>query len=113
MGLNPIGGGLRTIHNGSNNVAKASLSVPAGGELTVPADVADQLQRDPAFKDGPATAELLASLAAQPTVIDNVLIEPAVGAEVIKISGEGVQDPASGDVPPVVVKPKKPAVKKG
>ncbi len=54
MSLRPINPGLRTIHNGSAFVAKASITVPAGGELTVPAEVADQLQRDGAFKDGPA-----------------------------------------------------------
>jgi len=56
MTLRPITPGLRTIHNGSAFVAKASIVVPAGGELTVPEEVADQLQRDGAFKDGPAPA---------------------------------------------------------
>lgn len=64
MSLNQIGGGLRTIHNGSNAVAKMQVNVPAGGELTVPVVVADQMQRDSAaFKDGKPSAELLAALA--------------------------------------------------
>lgn len=56
--------GLRTIHNGSNAVAKGSVTVPAGGDLTVPDVVADQLmaQASGAFKDGPAPESLLASL---------------------------------------------------
>lgn len=54
MTLRPIRPGLRTIHNGSAFVAKAQIVVPPNGELTVPDDVADQLQRDGAFKDGPA-----------------------------------------------------------
>jgi hypothetical protein len=58
MSLSPIRPGLRTIHNGTRDVAKASIVVPAGGELTVPDDVAAQLQRDGAFKDGPTPASL-------------------------------------------------------
>ena len=57
MPLNPIKPGLRTIHNGSNGVAKAQIFVPAGDELTVTDYVAEQLQRDGAFKDGPAPIE--------------------------------------------------------
>jgi hypothetical protein len=57
--------GLRTIHNGSNAVAKASVVVPAGSDLTVPEEVAAQLfaQASGAFKDGPAPEPLLAALA--------------------------------------------------
>lgn len=54
MTLRPIQPGLRTIHNGSAFVAKANIIVPPNGELTVPEVVAKQLQRDGAFKDGPA-----------------------------------------------------------
>jgi hypothetical protein len=54
MTLRPIKPGLRTIHNGSAFVAKASIVVPPGAELTVSDEVAEQLQRDGAFKDGPA-----------------------------------------------------------
>jgi hypothetical protein len=57
MALNPISPALRTIHNGSNSVAKASIVVAVGDELTVSDDVAAQLQRDGAFKDGPAPAK--------------------------------------------------------
>jgi len=65
MALNPPRT-LRTIHNGSNGVAKVSLSVPAGADLTVSAEVADQLQRDPAFKDGAAPQALLDALNPEP-----------------------------------------------
>lgn len=54
MALKPIAPNLRTIHNGSAFAAKASIVVPPGAELTVPAEVAEQMQRDGAFKDGPA-----------------------------------------------------------
>lgn len=55
MALRPIAPGLRTIHNGSNDFAKTSLSVPAGDELTVSDYVADQLLgHRVGFKDGPA-----------------------------------------------------------
>ena len=57
MGLNQIRSGLRTIHNGSHDVAKAQVIIPAGDELTVSEYVAEQLQRDSAFKDGPAPVE--------------------------------------------------------
>lgn len=53
---------LRTIHNGSHDTAKAYLSIPAGASLTVPAEVADQAQRDAAFKDGEAPEALLSAL---------------------------------------------------
>lgn len=58
MALRNIQSGLRTIHNGSNGVAKVSLVVPAGDELTVSDYVAEQLQRDGSFKDG-ATPEAM------------------------------------------------------
>lgn len=57
MALREVSPGLRTIHNGSNGIAKVSLGVPAGDELTVSEEVAAQLQaQSGAFKDGPATA---------------------------------------------------------
>lgn len=64
MSLNPIRPTLRTIHNGTRDVAKASIVIPAGDDLTVSEYVADQLQRDGAFKDGAAPEALLVSLAA-------------------------------------------------
>lgn len=64
MSLKPIRPNLRTIHNGSNAVAKAQINVPAGGELTVPEVVAEQLQRDSgAFKDGETPQAFLDALA--------------------------------------------------
>lgn len=72
MPLNPVKPGLRTIHNGSADVAKASIVVPSGGELTIPDEVADQLQRDGAFKDGPAPGELVERVAAEKAAEDEV-----------------------------------------
>ena len=53
MPMTPIRTGLRAIHNGSNSVAKADIRVQPGETLIVSDAVADQLQRDGAFKDGP------------------------------------------------------------
>jgi hypothetical protein len=52
--MNPISPRLRQIHNGGNSVAKVSLVIPAGDDLAVSDYVADQLQRQGAFKDGAA-----------------------------------------------------------
>lgn len=55
MSLNPIKSGLRTIHNGSNDVAKVGVVVAAGVELTVSDALADQILRNSsAFKEGQA-----------------------------------------------------------
>lgn len=70
MGLNPVSPGLRTVHNGSAFVAKASVVVASGGELTVPDDVADQLVRDGAFKEGAAPADLVERAAAERAAAD-------------------------------------------
>lgn len=43
MGLRPIEPGLRQLVNASNDVAKVSVVVPAGDELTVSDEVAGQL----------------------------------------------------------------------
>ena len=57
--------GLRTIHNGSNDVAKVSIGVPQGDELTVSDEVAAQLQsQSGAFKDGPAPARVVEAVEA-------------------------------------------------
>lgn len=68
MAMTPIRPGLRpemrTLHNGSNGVAKVSINVPAGDDVTVSEYVADQLQRQTgAFKVGaaPVTDEVVAS----------------------------------------------------
>ena len=63
MTLRDLRPGLRTLHNGSNAVAKASVIVPEGGELTVPDEVAVQLlaQASGAFKDGPAPVVVLSA----------------------------------------------------
>jgi len=86
--LKPIRPGLRTIHNGSNAVAKAYVIVPSGGELTVPDTVADQLQRDTAFKDGPTPQALLDQAAAAIALAD---VEPAAPAEFV--AGGPVDEP--------------------
>jgi hypothetical protein len=97
MPMNPIKPGLRTIHNGSNSVAKAQINVPVAGELTVPEEVADQLQRaDSSFKDGPATDEIKA-------VAEKIEAENAPPAEPEPV----VETPASAPA-----KPKKAAAKK-
>jgi len=62
MAMTPIKPGLRpayrTLHNGSNDVAKISIVVPAGEDITVSEYVADQLQRATgAFQDGAAPVE--------------------------------------------------------
>lgn len=57
MSLRPIRPTLRTLHNGSNDVAKVSINVPAGDDITVSEYVAAQLQAQTgAFKDGAAPA---------------------------------------------------------
>lgn len=81
MGLNQISTQLRTIHNGSNAVVKAQVNVPAGGELTLPAVVADQLQRDnSAFKDGKPTVKNTTT-DAPPAVVEAPADVPVVPAE--------------------------------
>lgn len=66
--------GLRTIHNGSNDVAKVSVVVPAGSELSVCADVAEQLMAaSGAFKDGPAPV----LVEADPVPADDEPVKPA------------------------------------
>ena len=100
MSLNSIRPGLRTIHNGSNGVAKASIVVPSGGELTVPDGVADQLQRDGAFKDGPTPQAFLDRLAA------GVATELLTVAEIEAVESSVVSVPAEV-VPPAVVEPVK------
>ena len=55
MALHAPPSGLRTIHNGSNGVAKASIVVAAGSDLAVTDDVAEQLfAASGAFKPGAA-----------------------------------------------------------
>ena len=61
MSLSPVRPGLRTIHNGSNGVAKVSIVVDVGAELTVSDDLAAQFQRaSSAFKDGEAPKVVVA-----------------------------------------------------
>lgn len=60
MALNPPRS-MRTIHNGSNGVAKVSLVIPAGADLSVSDELAAQFGT--AFKDGPAPQALLDALA--------------------------------------------------
>lgn len=43
MSLNPPNGGLRTIKHNAISPSKVSVSIPAGDELTVSDEVADQL----------------------------------------------------------------------
>ncbi len=50
--MKPVKSGLRTIHNGSNDVAKVQLNIPAGDTIAVSDYVAAQLPS--AFKDGEA-----------------------------------------------------------
>lgn len=90
MSLRPISPALRTIHNGSAFVAKANIIVQPGAELTVPEDVAEQLQRDGAFKDGHAPEPP----ADTPTPGDEQALDEAAG------------DEAAGDEPAPAKKPR-------
>jgi len=50
--LKPVGPGLRVIHHNSNSTSHVQVSVPAGDELTVSDDVAEQLLAvSPQFRD--------------------------------------------------------------
>lgn len=73
MALNPPRT-LRTIHNGSNGVAKVSLVIPAGADLSVSDELAAQFGA--AFKDGPAPQALLDALAGPAEQDDTPADEP-------------------------------------
>jgi hypothetical protein len=77
--------GLRTLHNGSNAVAKAAVTVPEGGELTVPDEVAVQLlaQASGAFKVGPTPQATLDAIAARNAPAEVVEPEPVPAIEAV------------------------------
>lgn len=75
--------GLRTLHNGSNAVAKAFVTVLEGGELTVPDEVAVQLlaQASGAFKVGPTPQATLDAIAARSAPAEVLEPEPEPEAQ--------------------------------
>ena len=59
--MKPPRGGLRPLYNGSNDVAKVELRVPAGATVQAQDGVADQLLAS-GFSEGVAPAGLLDAL---------------------------------------------------
>lgn len=78
MGLRPIEPGLRQLVNASNDVAKVSVVVPAGDELTVSDEVAGQL----------LAARVGFREVAEPAPADTVSVEPEVDADAPKAKGK-------------------------
>lgn len=94
MALNPLRPVLRTVHNGSISTIRTQVNIPPGGELTLPATVAEQLQRDHgAIKDGPVSEAFLDQL--YPPVVDE---DVPVGADVKPTIAEPEPEPVERPV---------------
>lgn len=101
--LKPLSTQLRTIHNGSRDVAKVQVVIPPGDELQVSEQVAAQLQRDGAFKDGPPSAELLSALEADEATERSKAAHPSMAPPQLTVVPPVEDDPVGDPAP----KPKK------